>query len=162
MVAYRDLMFTLICLFTMCTLLMVPAFSFYVNGNGMSAPESYDIYSLGNMGYSTIKCSNLPVDLNKITMTCSYGQISKVYHFGVNPSNITNKDTCQKTTENTLCFDALNATFVSEVTNNITNDQTTSEYLYNLTPELLWTDQTTVDSKCVGTKAQIYVQYGCF
>jgi hypothetical protein len=53
MVAYRDLMFTLFCLFGFCSLLMVPALNFYSKGVAYTEISSYENYSLGNMGYSS-------------------------------------------------------------------------------------------------------------
>ena len=54
MVAYRDLMFTLILIFLLASVLMTPALAFYTQGTGYTAPTKYDKYSLGNLGYSTI------------------------------------------------------------------------------------------------------------
>jgi len=53
MVAYRDLKFTLICLFAFLSLLMYPALKFYRAGTGIAKPKNYDTFTLGNLGYST-------------------------------------------------------------------------------------------------------------
>lgn len=99
MVAYRDLMFIMICLFTVMSLLMIPAFIYYKKGGAYTTVKSYEGLSLGNMGYSSTECTIVPLDLNKITMSCPYGIISKVYHIGINPSGMTDKDACTPRTE---------------------------------------------------------------
>lgn len=53
MVAYRDLMFTLILLFAFLSCLMYPALKFYKAGTGIPHPKNYDAFTLGNLGYST-------------------------------------------------------------------------------------------------------------
>lgn len=99
MVAYRDLMFVLICLFAFMSLLMIPAFIYYKNGGAVHSPTKYEGLSLGNLGYSSTECTIVPIDLNKITMTCPYGIISKIYHIGINPEGIKDKDACTPRTE---------------------------------------------------------------
>jgi len=91
-------MLTLIVFYSVCSLLMAPAFYSYINGTGYGGDyASYDYMSLGNFGYSSTNCGTVPVDLNKITMTCTYGVISDVFFIGVNPSDMVDKDTCAPT-----------------------------------------------------------------
>jgi hypothetical protein len=33
---------------------------------------------LGNMGYSSVNCANLPVELGSMTVACNFGQIGSV------------------------------------------------------------------------------------
>jgi len=53
MIAYRDLMFTLIIVFSVLTLIMTPAFFYYKENGAIILPKAYMQYSLGNMGYSS-------------------------------------------------------------------------------------------------------------
>lgn len=66
MIAYRDLMFTMFCLFTILSIIMVPAMSFYKSQGaidesikrGWAAP-----LSLGAFGYSSSMCATAPMGL---------------------------------------------------------------------------------------------------
>ena len=53
MVAYRDLMFTLILLFSVMSIIMCPAIMFYKKGGAITNSKGWDVYSLGNMGYAS-------------------------------------------------------------------------------------------------------------
>jgi hypothetical protein len=54
-IAYRDLMFTFIILFSVLTVLMIPAMVFYSSYSAIpvNVIKPYARLSLGNMGYST-------------------------------------------------------------------------------------------------------------
>jgi hypothetical protein len=56
MVAYRDLMFILIILFSVISIIMIPAMSIYKSHNGIAIPVGYAKMSLGNLGYSSTQC----------------------------------------------------------------------------------------------------------
>jgi hypothetical protein len=53
MVAYRDLMFVLFCLFVVITIILIPVLKIYKSGTGIVVPSGYAGMSLGNLGYST-------------------------------------------------------------------------------------------------------------
>lgn len=53
MIAYKDLMFTLILLFSVLTIVVSPALAFFSSHEGIATPKAYMTYSLGNMGYSS-------------------------------------------------------------------------------------------------------------
>ena len=113
MVAYRDIMFILVLLFTVITILMIPAFVFYKSGTGISVPKGYTKFSLGNLGYSSSQCTRVPFDLNQIPMYCPYGNITKIAHFGINPSNMKDKDSCSDlSAETDVCRSAINGDFI--------------------------------------------------
>jgi hypothetical protein len=103
----------------------------------------------------------VPVDLNKITMDCTYGVISDIFYIGINPSNMSDKDTCSPTDYNAECTSALNYTFLSEIKTNVTSGNLSSSYLYTYTSDELWSDPTTTPSTCSGFKATIYLQFAC-
>jgi hypothetical protein len=53
MVAYRDIMLILFFLFTFFTILTIPIMVMYKSGKGISLPQGYASFSLGNLGYSS-------------------------------------------------------------------------------------------------------------
>lgn len=122
MVAYRDLMLTLILLFTFLSLLMSPAIFFYKKGGALQHGKGWELYSLGNMGYSSVQCSNVPFDLNKITLSCPYGVISQIFHFGINPQGMKDKDACSPKEDNKVCNDALNPGFITALNSNLKSE----------------------------------------
>lgn len=73
MLAYRDLLKTFICLFGLISILMIPAIYFYgwgdYNGYGGNF-ISKERYSLGNMGYSTVECIQIPTELSTFPLSC--------------------------------------------------------------------------------------------
>jgi hypothetical protein len=88
MIAYRDLMFTMFCLFTIMSIIMIPAMSFYnAQGaidesikRGWAAP-----LSLGAFGYSSSMCATAPMGLGAIPISCNYGSLGRVVSVGVIP-----------------------------------------------------------------------------
>jgi hypothetical protein len=95
-IAYRDLMFTFIILFSVLTVLMIPAMVFYTSYNAIpgNVLKPYARLSLGNMGYSTTQCTSVLYGLSKIPLSCPTGTaITDVTQFGIN--NIgTSKTSC--------------------------------------------------------------------
>jgi hypothetical protein len=59
MIAYRDLMWTLIIVFSVLTIIMMPAFFFFNQHGAIKGASKKPLmeYSLGNMGYSSAQCS---------------------------------------------------------------------------------------------------------
>ena len=60
MIAYRDLMLTLICIFALFSALMIPAFIFYTGQAGYGTTDGVGFasaYSLGSFGYSYVGCT---------------------------------------------------------------------------------------------------------
>lgn len=41
------------------------------------------------MGYSTVLCSTIPLEIGSLNMQCPYGQIGELYDSGVNLSDLT-------------------------------------------------------------------------
>jgi len=44
---------------------------------------------LGNMGYSSVQCTSVPLDLGKINIQCPYGKVGEIYEYGINASDAT-------------------------------------------------------------------------
>lgn len=42
------------------------------------------MYSLGNLGYSSVQCENIPVGVGVVTLQCLYGKIGSIIDYGVN------------------------------------------------------------------------------
>ena len=63
MIAYKDLLFTLIMLFSFLTIIISPAFFYFDKYNGINKNirKPYVQYSLGNMVYTTTQCSLIPL-----------------------------------------------------------------------------------------------------
>ena len=161
MVAYRDLMFILVLLFTVITLLMIPAFIFYKSGTGISIPKGYTKFSLGNLGYSSSQCTRVPFDLNRIPMYCPYGNISTIAHFGINPSNMTDKDSCSNASPDTLiCASSLNQKFIDNIKQLVVNP-ITNDFTHTFTESEIFTDPATAPHVCKSKGAQLYIQYAC-
>ncbi len=100
-IAYRDLMFTFIIMFSVLTVVMIPAMVFYSSYNAIPANilKPYARLSLGNMGYSSSQCTSVIYGLGLIPLSCPTGtSITTVPHFGINnigapkTSCIANKD----------------------------------------------------------------------
>jgi hypothetical protein len=106
MIAYRDLLLTFTLLFAFLSVLMFPAIYYYNGHDGIVAPVKYSKQSIGNMGYSSAQCSNIPLEVGKMSAQCPYGQIGEIFHFGVNPSiegKVAEKALCQVTDFNNNC-----------------------------------------------------------
>jgi hypothetical protein len=59
---------------------------------------------LGNMGYSSVNCANLPVELGSMTVSCNFGQIGQVTYIGVsNPTDGNPLDICVVNDLNSAC-----------------------------------------------------------
>lgn len=94
MMAYKDLMFTLATLFSVLSLIMLPAMIYYNSQEGMPVTASFSQFSLGNFGYSTSQCQVSPYSLMAIPMKCPYGLKTSVQSFGVISANEPRKDIC--------------------------------------------------------------------
>lgn len=81
MISYRDLLQTFIYLFAFLSILMLPAVYFYGYGgyHGYGALNiGYERYSLGNMGYSSVECMQVPKELTQFPLGCNIGKISHI------------------------------------------------------------------------------------
>ena len=76
-VAYRDIMWSMIICFALFSLLMIPQrviFKSYNATNGMM---------LSALGYSKVSCFSLPVEIGNMQAGCDYGTIGEVFYLGV-------------------------------------------------------------------------------
>jgi hypothetical protein len=94
MMAYKELMFTLSVLFTVLSVIMLPAMIYYNTQQGIPEVASFSQFSLGNFGYSTSQCQVSPYSLGSIPMKCPYGKLTTVESFGIISETEARKDIC--------------------------------------------------------------------
>ena len=61
----------------------------------------------------------MPVDLNKITMNCPYGIVSKIFHVGINPQGMKDKDACTEKPDNMVCYNAISKDYMKNLASKI-------------------------------------------
>lgn len=60
---------------------------------------------LGNMGYSTVNCASMPIEVGSMTVSCGFGQIGAVTQLGIsNPSDGNALDICVINDFNRVCM----------------------------------------------------------
>ncbi len=100
-VAYIDMLWCLIWTFTLYTVILLPTFIFFGEGGAYnSVPAAVkspylDTY-LGNLGYSSVQCASIPAKVEKLSLSCPYGNVGKILDYGVN-SNLNDKYVCVNT-----------------------------------------------------------------
>ena len=87
-VAYDHILWTLIVVFALFSLMLLPTLNFFQNGTGYAtvSPKitQYEKSSLGNLGYSSVQCAAIPVEVGRLNMQCPFGTIGQVLDYGVN------------------------------------------------------------------------------
>lgn len=105
-VAYVDMLWTLIWTFTLYSIMLLPTMMYFADGGAYSdvpaavKSDYLDTY-LGSMGYSSVQCAQIPTGLGKLSLSCPYGTIGGVLSHGV---NVAGPDSNPKT-----CLDPLGA-----------------------------------------------------
>lgn len=159
-VAYRDILWTLICVFGLFTLLVWPTKMAFESGTGYKglndAHVQYERSSLGNLGYSSVQCSSIPVEVGVLTLSCPFGTIGDVYDYGVNfgdssPSNCADNDA--------IAHCKPDATGVPTVLSKITSGQASYAINYGSSSDLYYS--TIGKEDCQSTDARFFVQYTC-
>jgi hypothetical protein len=75
-----------ILIFGLFSIFLVPVFQFYHQGadgkkelTGLEAElVSYEVGMLGNVGYSSVQCASIPVNVGQLSLSCPYGTIGQV------------------------------------------------------------------------------------
>ncbi|CDW85661.1 UNKNOWN [Stylonychia lemnae] len=160
MVAYRDLMLTLVILFTFLTIVMTPVMVIYSKHTAIQQPKSWTNLSLGNLGYTSSQCQRIPFDLKKVTMFCPFGLITDIHYLGINPDGITDRDSCIKTSQNQICFDHIKPEFQVSL-QTIAQQKDNNDMSQDFKDTEIFKDPASVPAQCKNTNAQIYVQYSC-
>ena len=88
-VAYLDILYTMIWMFALFSVMMIPAFIFYDAGttyeNINPKAVKYANRTIGNLGYAGVYCYSIPLDVGELDISCAYGTIGEIKTFGVNP-----------------------------------------------------------------------------
>ena len=99
-VTYVHVLWMLFVMFALFTLMLLPTMNHYSGGTGYQGANpalvQYEEGMIGNMGYSTVQCTSVPMGVGKINLQCPYGNVGKVTNFGVNLSD----DTANNCVEN--------------------------------------------------------------
>ena len=74
--------------FFLFSLLTWPARHHFQGGTGYDAGNpltvGYEKSMIGNMGYSSVQCATVPVNVGKLYVKCPYGDVGEIFGFGVN------------------------------------------------------------------------------
>lgn len=62
-IAYRDILWFLFLGFSLFSLLALPAMILYSKGQGynLELEQGTEVYSLGNLGYASMQCNQIPI-----------------------------------------------------------------------------------------------------
>lgn len=84
-VTYRDLLFQLIWLFLLLSVVALPSIYVYKAGTGYEnlVIHGWESDSLGNLGYSSVQCSTIPLGVGTMTINCPFGIVGEIYDYGV-------------------------------------------------------------------------------
>lgn len=104
-VAYVNILWTLIWTFILYSLFLGPVMMFFGEGSAYAdvlSKSSYLDFSLGNMGYSSVQCASIPTNVDRLSLSCPYGTIGEFLDYGINPL-LNNKNTCVNNDANSMC-----------------------------------------------------------
>lgn len=104
-VAYVDMLWTLIYTFLLFTLLLLPTMMAFSDGkaydNVLVKSTYLDTY-LGNLGYSSVQCAQIPANVGRLSMSCPFGDIGEILDYGMN-KQLNNKYVCENSAANSAC-----------------------------------------------------------
>mmetsp|Transcript_33793 Transcript_33793/g.44592 ORF Transcript_33793/g.44592 Transcript_33793/m.44592 type:complete len:105 (-) Transcript_33793:2809-3123(-) len=87
------MLWTLFACFLLFSIMLWPTMRHYDEGTGYKGGNpllvKYEHGMLGNMGYSSVQCASVPLDLGKVNIQCPYGSVGTVTSYGVNLSDDT-------------------------------------------------------------------------
>ena len=154
--AYTDALWGLILFFALFSILLAPTLSFYHHGSGYRTVNpkvvAYEYGMLGNLGYSSVQCASIPLDVGQINMMCPFGTIGEIYDSGINQKD---KDAtnCAENDSIKACHPNSNA-FTAAMTASIGKEN----YLYEFPTQDLWKTQATKD-KCFSSsgKSRLFI-----
>lgn len=94
--AYFDSLYRWGCVFTLITIIMLPALGIYAKNGGLllSSHGYYNsVFMLGNLGFNKAVCSSDYVQLNSTrNFGCAVGVMSDLKYAGIIPGNLTYED----------------------------------------------------------------------
>jgi len=159
-VAYTDILWTLIAIFFLFSLMLAPTMSAFHAGTGYANvnPEvvQYELGMIGNMGFSSVQCASIPVSVGKLNIACSYGTIGEILDSGVNQAD-EQAANCASNDDIKACVPD-SASFLADLDGIIGED---SKLLtFGGANADLWTSSATADT-CAGDHSRLFVQYSC-
>lgn len=86
-VAYVDMVWCLIYTFALYTILLLPTLFAFNGGqayDNVQVKSSYLDSYLGNLGYSSVQCAQIPASVGRLALSCPYGTIGEMLEYGVN------------------------------------------------------------------------------
>lgn len=88
-----DILWVLIVVFAMFSAILFPVMSSFSAGTGYhnlnENLSAYETGTLGNLGYSSVQCATIPLNVGKINLVCPFGSIGEIYDRGINLSDNT-------------------------------------------------------------------------
>lgn len=127
MVAFKDLLSTLIFVFIILSVIMIPAIYIYGKYDGYAHIKNAGIskFSLGNMGYANVQCARTSFINQKIDLYCPQGRVGNIKEFGILPNGSKDRDSCYKTKSNAVCTDTISEAALAKYNSEIAEkDQT--------------------------------------
>ena len=100
-----DILWCLIWTFTLYTLFLLPTFFFFLDGKAyedVQVKSSYLDTYLGNLGYSSVQCAQIPANVGRLSLACPYGVIGEIYDYGVS-TDPANRYDCMTNVNNEAC-----------------------------------------------------------
>jgi hypothetical protein len=170
LIAYRSTLWSLSLTFIIMSIIVYPMIISYEKGGAIDTEindTKYGVFSLANLGYSTVQCATMPFNQKTLTLTCPYGMITNIVDegngFGVTPFDSPARDACLRNEEkymNNACSEKLNQEavktfFAANCFGKISCDIEIQD------PSLLGTLQFTKDGKCDDNRAHFFIQYTC-
>lgn len=99
-------------------MIVYPLIKTYESGGAIDTTinrTKFGVFSLANLGYSTVQCATIPFNQKTLTLTCPYGEITSIVEeglgFGATPFNSPARDACLRNEEkyqNKECSEKLN------------------------------------------------------
>ena len=50
---------------------------------------TYETSTIGNIGYSSVQCTSIPIEIGNLQIECPYGEIGEFLDYGVNLNDAT-------------------------------------------------------------------------
>lgn len=110
---------------------------------------------IGNMGFSSVQCASIPVDVKKLNIMCPFGTIGKILDQGINQEDA-DATNCASNTKIEACKPN-STSYLAAMTAAIG----TESHLYSFPSQDLWADQVTKDKCYKGSDSRLFIQYTC-
>ncbi|CAI2370510.1 unnamed protein product [Moneuplotes crassus] len=87
---------------------------YFYYGNSKYSSSLFDFIEMGNLGYSSSFCKDIPLGVGQMTLDCPTGVISHIESYGVTPSNGRYLDGCKPNQDTWKCEGVYSAQYVEE------------------------------------------------